>query len=733
MTPRVLFLSLCALLALSGCRDRNAGQGEASPEVAAVPAPAPASSSSPLTRRDETSGAAQAGGGGESAVPSQPAPSQTVPSQTVPLEPPTPAAPLRPPPPKVVPRARAVEKAAPIQRPEPVQRPEPAQESAPVAPAPPRPASANPTHPAPARPVPVAPPPAEPAPRPVPIKPAPIKPAPIKPAPIKPAPDKPVLAARARVKRPAPAEPQAAAPPPAESASPPAPAAPPAAEPTPAQPAPVQTAPAQPAPQEAIPAAPASLPVLPERPSAGQLRGLWVDAFGPGFKTPQEVSALVEGAAGMHFNAIFAQVGKRGDCYCNNASMPRTDDPAVPPGFDPLADLLEKAHAAGLQVHAWIITTAVVNVPDNPAPSQPDHVFNTHGPGSADDWMMRDVNGNARAGNDYLLDPGNPEAAAYIAGMYESVVRNYDVDGVQLDRVRYPDVSGGLPIWGYNARALARFRVESGETGTPAPSDPVWTAWRRQQVSDLVRRVYLGVKAIRPNVWVDVAAITYGAGPRTLTGFQASRTYAEVLQDWPGWLRAGYVDLNVLMNYKRDDNPDQARWYGQWNAFAMRERSLARVAAGSAMYLNRPAGSVRQAGAALANLDGWVGYSYRTPSPAVDAGTETAAQAWAALAPELSGAGGPLSETAEWGRPAAARLRAVSGVVNSPDGPVGGRAVTLSVNGRPFARTQTDGGGLYGFAVTPPGAFQIAVDGADPLTSDPEPGQVTELPDFQVP
>ncbi len=458
-----------------------------------------------------------------------------------------------------------------------------------------------------------------------------------------------------------------------------------------------------------------------------------MDAFGPGFKTPGEVSALVADATRMHFNVIFAEVGKRGDCYCDHASMPRTDDPAVPPGFDPLADLLEKAHAAGLQVHAWIITTAVVNVPDNPSPSQPDHVFNVHGPGAPDDWMTRDVNGNARAGNDYLLDPGHPEAAAYIAEMYASVVRNYDVDGVQLDRVRYPDASGGLPNWGYNGAALARFRADSGEVGTPTPGDPVWTAWRRQQVNNLVRRVYLAVKAVRPDVWVDVATITYGAGPRTLAGFEATRTYNEVLQDWPSWLRAGYADLNVLMNYKRDDNPDQARWYGQWNAFAMKERALARVVAGSAMYLNRPAGSLRQAGAALTNLDGWVGYSYRTPTPAVDAGGETAAGAWAALAPKLSGAGGPMAGTAGWGRPPVGRLRAVSGMVRSEAGPVGGRTVTLLVNGHPFARTESDGGGLYGFVVTPPGEFQIAADGAEPLTVDPGAGQVTELPDLQVP
>ncbi|GBF06209.1 hypothetical protein DAERI_070207, partial [Deinococcus aerius] len=75
-----------------------------------------------------------------------------------------------------------------------------------------------------------------------------------------------------------------------------------------------------------------------------ELRGLWVDAFGPGLKTPQEIDTLVADAGKMNVNVLFAQVGRRGDCYCNNAAMPRTNDPAVPAGFDPLADLLTKAH-----------------------------------------------------------------------------------------------------------------------------------------------------------------------------------------------------------------------------------------------------------------------------------------------------------------------------------------------------------------------------------------------------
>ena len=108
-----------------------------------------------------------------------------------------------------------------------------------------------------------------------------------------------------------------------------------------------------------------------------QLRGLWVDAFGPGFKSPAETDRLIRDARAMNINALFVQVGRRGDCYCNKAAMPRSADPDLAPNFDPLEYVIAAAHKAGIQVHAWIITTAVWNV-KFPVGVK-NHVFRAHG------------------------------------------------------------------------------------------------------------------------------------------------------------------------------------------------------------------------------------------------------------------------------------------------------------------------------------------------------------------
>ena len=444
-------------------------------------------------------------------------------------------------------------------------------------------------------------------------------------------------------------------------------------------------------------------------PAPGQLRGIWVDAFGPGLRSPQEIDQLVTNAQSMKLNAIFAQIGRRGDCYCNNAAMPRTQDPAVPAGFDPLAYLLERAHGVGIQVHAWIITTAIHN--DTTPPLDPNHVFNTHGltKTGRDNWLMVRSDGATRAGNDFLLDPGHPDAAEYITKMYTSVVQNYAVDGIQFDRVRYPDqnLKPLEPSWGYNLRSLERFRQETKRMDIPVPTDPAWIAWRREQVSNLVRRTYLEVKKIRPSVWVSAATITYGAGPANMLEFAKTRTYSEVLQDWAGWVKDGFLDLNIPMNYKRNHVPDQAKWFDQWNAFAKQVRGSRYVAVGTAIYLNSQEGSVNQAKLALetAGLDGWVGYSYRTTDENVNAGKAVVEEVRPQLIAKLNSS--VFAQAASWGAAPVNHFSAISGRILQNGVPADAVTVELFAGVRAIRRTKTDANGYFGFSIVPTVQLEI--------------------------
>ncbi len=464
-------------------------------------------------------------------------------------------------------------------------------------------------------------------------------------------------------------------------------------------------------------------------PARAELRGLWVDAFGPGFKTPQQVTQLVSDAQKMHLNALFVQIGRRFDCYCNRSSLPRAEDPDLAPNFDPLADLLEKAHKSGIQVHAWIITTAMWN--QGTAPKNPKHAFNLHGPNARgpNNWVDLKFDGSSKGGADWYADPGNPAAAAYITSMYTSIVKNYAVDGIQFDRVRYPDYNEiGKASWGYNPAALERFRQETGFKGTPGIGEASWLEWRRQQVTNLVRRTALEVKAIRPDLWVSAATITYLEGPADFAEWQRSRTYNEVLQDWATWTMEGYLDLNVMMNYKNDAIPEQAAWFDGWNNFGALMRGNGFVASGTAIYLNTLEATRQQLERArAAELDGWVGYSYRIPDAEVKAGKKKMNQGLLELTATLTSPGAPFEQPSSWGKPEVSALSALAGRVTGKP-LLGGHKVEVYSQGSSVGCVQTDGNGYYGFFQLPMGPLELRVEGAAPLEVTVKSGRVNIVP-----
>ncbi|HEV8470593.1 MAG TPA: family 10 glycosylhydrolase [Candidatus Limnocylindria bacterium] len=382
------------------------------------------------------------------------------------------------------------------------------------------------------------------------------------------------------------------------------------------------------------------------RAATSELRALWVDAFGDGIFNETQITKLVAAAKSANVNALVVQIGRRGDCFCNNASMPRTQAAIAPRPFDPLQTVIDRAHAAGIQVHAWIITTAMWN--SSTAPLDPSHAFNQHGPTKTgdDNWLGVRYDGflreSASASANWFFDPGHPDAADYIAEMYLSIARNYAIDGLNFDRVRYPDLT--LPAWpadnawGYNPVTLDRFHAATGRTDRPLPNDPQWSQWRRDQITNIVRKVYVEAYAIKPFLRISADTITYGDGPQGYGGdWTQTRPYRETLQDWRGWMEEGILDTNIPMNYKREHctatGPgcfgNQRAWYMNWNEFAKDHQYARSTTIGAAVYLNTIANSVIQVRKALAPSAagasgiGWVGYSYRTPDDRANAGTRT--------------------------------------------------------------------------------------------------------------
>jgi uncharacterized lipoprotein YddW (UPF0748 family) len=460
-------------------------------------------------------------------------------------------------------------------------------------------------------------------------------------------------------------------------------------------------------------------------PSAGadqqrqeQWRGYWVDAFNPGIYSPEQVDELVADAQDVNANALIVQIGRRFDCFCNDALYPRTDAFIDPAPYDPLTEVIEEAHAAGIEVHAWVNATTLWN--SATPPNSPEHAFNQHGPSATgyDRWLAQRVDGAELIGNNAYIDPAHPDAVDYVVAGVESIMANYDVDGINLDYIRYPDYNSGefRNDWGYSEVSLARFAAETGRTDRPEPTDAEFSNWRRDQVSALVRKIYVNMYEIEPAVRLSVNGVTYSFGPETYGGFENTRPYANVMQDWKGWLDEGIIDTVTGMNYKREFLPDQARMYEEWNdALADYEGDRQNVI-GPALYLNELDDNVQQAEEAVAaGVAGWSGYSYANPSAtAVASGDPTVKDAErdrleAALTESLFAEPAAVPEMTWKTQPITGHL---AGTVVERDGtPVDQASLQIRRLGRGggVETVTTDGSGWFAAVDLAPGRYLVRV------------------------
>jgi uncharacterized lipoprotein YddW (UPF0748 family) len=445
-----------------------------------------------------------------------------------------------------------------------------------------------------------------------------------------------------------------------------------------------------------------------------ELRAVWVDAFHDGFKTPEQVDRLVAWARQANLNALFVQVRKRGDAYYLKSIEPRAED--VAPGFDALQYLIDRAHQGPqrLQVHAWLATLPIWHNRDT-FPVDPRHVLNQHGFGvdPADTWLMYRDDGEAWAGSDsggiYYLDPGNPDAMRHTVNVYMNVLRNYDVDGIHLDQVRYYE---GQPLrWGYNPTSVARFnlRYARDPNTLPDPNDPEWVAWRREQVTALVRRIYLEARAVKPNAAVTAAVVTWGKGPQGTSDWERQPAYATALQDWRGWLQEGIVDYALPMDYYREIE-EHADWFDAWTRFASRNTGKRGVVLGLGAYLNPTEGALAQLNRARSS--GTLGvalYSYAVPTRDLESASEEDRLAFAAQLRSVFARPAPVPNLAWMSQ------TSHGGVLVEVAGREGVNVVLDGSDG--LRRTwRTDGTGVAGSAEIPPGTYTLSIQDADSVS-----------------
>jgi len=256
-----------------------------------------------------------------------------------------------------------------------------------------------------------------------------------------------------------------------------------------------------------------------------EARAVWFSRFEYG--NEQDIRSEIAKADSCRCNIILFQIRGQGDAFYLSALEPWSEMLGGSyPGYDPLAVAIEEAHLRGLELHAYVNAFPLWS--GSRLPTSPQHLYNLH-----PEWVMVDQFGTAMdpASGYAFISPGIPQAAQHVHDVILDIAANYDVDGLHLDYIRYPDAG-----YSYDDSSLARFQREYG--GTPQTLPDQWKQFRRNLVTQFIQTVSEDITALKP--WVKISAATWG-------NFYDGYTY--YYQDSHGWLELGYLDFAAPMIY----------------------------------------------------------------------------------------------------------------------------------------------------------------------------------------
>lgn len=255
----------------------------------------------------------------------------------------------------------------------------------------------------------------------------------------------------------------------------------------------------------------------------------------------QELCSILDKLSHAGINTVLIQTRVRATTIYASDLEPwdgaLSGHPGRSPGYDGLQFAIDECHRRGMQCHAWVVSIPVGK-------------WNGYGC-----KMLRQKRPDLlkKIGEEGFMNPENPNVGDYLAQICADITRRYDVDGIHLDYIRYPET------WG---------KIANKNAG-------------RENITRIVRKVHDAVK--REKQWVMMSCSPIGKYddlPRQWShGWNARET---VCQDAAQWLQEGLMDALFPMMYFRDNN-----FYPF--AFDWKERSNGRfVVPGLGIYFISP-------------------------------------------------------------------------------------------------------------------------------------------------
>lgn len=232
-----------------------------------------------------------------------------------------------------------------------------------------------------------------------------------------------------------------------------------------------------------------SVAQIPDRVELGEdeeLRAVWIPYMSTQNITREKIDVMVDRCRELGANAIIFHVRAFGDALYPSQYFPRshfqTGTQGVEPadGFDPLGYMVERAHANGMQLHAWVNPLRIQleggHTPEVLADSNPYMKWRNDGIPFNDHWVV-DYNGGK------FYNPGVPEVRDLISNGVAELAANYNIDGVHWDDYFYPAEDESFD----DSVAYGRYLADGGSLSL--------REWRTENINTLVKDCYNKVKA----------------------------------------------------------------------------------------------------------------------------------------------------------------------------------------------------------------------------------------------
>lgn len=274
----------------------------------------------------------------------------------------------------------------------------------------------------------------------------------------------------------------------------------------------------------------------------GEFRAVWChSAYGVKNRTWDDAILNLKNNG---FTAIFPNMLWGGVAYYPSTVLPVAPDIATK--GDQIAECLAACRKHGLQIHVWKVDWNLGrDVPKAFVDKlRSEHRLQMSDTGEEEPWLC----------------PSNPLNASLERDALVEVARNYAVDGIHFDYIRYPD---GRHCFCPPCRA--RFEQATGSPVAKWPADvqpkgirrEAWIKWCQENINTVVRTTSEEVRKVRPGIKVSAAVFR-----------QWDQDSRVVMQDWKLWCAQGWLDFVCPMDYTESETGydswirQQKQWAG---------------------------------------------------------------------------------------------------------------------------------------------------------------------------